>query len=62
MKVPIVAGLLPNVGPTQQTGKNEDEYDPIHDVDDTKWYEQTNIEGVSIHTAAAICRKRKHQL
>ena len=35
----MVACLLPNIWPAQQTGKDEDEYDPIHDVDDAKGYQ-----------------------
>ena len=36
-----------------QTGKNEDEYDPIRDVDDAKGYQKANPERVAIYTATA---------
>ena len=35
----MITCLLPNIGPAQQTGKDEDKYDPIHDVDDAKGYQ-----------------------
>ena len=35
----VVTALLSNIAPAHQTGKNEDEYDPIHDVDDAKGYQ-----------------------
>ena len=62
MKFFIVVSLLPNIGSAQEAGKNEDEYDPVHNVDDAKGNEKTYPEGVAMYTAAAICRKRKHQL
>ena len=35
----VISAFFSNTAPAHQTGKNEDEYDPIHDVDDAKGYQ-----------------------
>ena len=38
-KFSMITCLLPNIGPAQQTDKDENKYNPIHDVDDAKGYQ-----------------------